>query len=157
MYAIWGNIEKARKLFDKMPNIDMVSQNAMISAYAQNATLDEALQLIQEMSQSNLISWNAIIVGYTQNGLFEKSLKMLKQMQYSDVKPNREIYVSILFECVKWELWNRKARDLFVNMPQREVISWTSIIVGYTHNGLVGNALELFKGMKSLSNLFLFV
>ncbi|XP_059067244.1 pentatricopeptide repeat-containing protein At2g13600 [Cryptomeria japonica] len=186
MYAKWGNIEKARELFDKMPNIDTVSWNSMITAYAQNAALDEALQLFQEMPQPDLISWNAIIAGYAQNGLVEKAPEMLKRMQYSNVKPNREIYVSIISGCAKMgaleqgmeihkQIANNRvlpnvmvlnalinmyakcgsmqeARDLFDNMLQRDVISWTSIIVGYTQNGLVGNALELFKEMQ-LANI----
>ena len=34
-------------------------------------------------------------------------------------------------------------------MPERNVVSWTTMIAGYAHNGFVEKALETFKQMQS--------
>ncbi|XP_057859252.1 pentatricopeptide repeat-containing protein At2g29760, chloroplastic [Cryptomeria japonica] len=41
-----------------------------------------------------------------------------------------------------------KARELFDTMPERDVVSWTAMIAGYTQNGSAGKALETFKKMQ---------
>ncbi|KAH9302409.1 hypothetical protein KI387_013992, partial [Taxus chinensis] len=42
-----------------------------------------------------------------------------------------------------------KACELFDRMPQRNVVSWNAMIVGYAHNGFVQKALETFKQLHS--------
>ncbi|OVA16262.1 Pentatricopeptide repeat [Macleaya cordata] len=40
-----------------------------------------------------------------------------------------------------------EAQNLFDEMPQRDVVSWTSLISGYTKHGKMGRATELFSEM----------
>jgi pentatricopeptide repeat protein len=40
------------------------------------------------------------------------------------------------------------ARDVFDKMRKRDVISWTTMITGYAHNGWGEEALKLFQKMK---------
>ncbi|CAA6675487.1 unnamed protein product [Spirodela intermedia] len=35
----------------------------------------------------------------------------------------------------------------FSAMPSRDLVSWNTMIVGLSHHGLAGEALELFHGM----------
>ncbi|KAL5230536.1 hypothetical protein ABZP36_029312 [Zizania latifolia] len=39
------------------------------------------------------------------------------------------------------------ARELFDEMPRRDVVSWTSLITGYAHQGLYGDSLALLRRM----------
>eukprot|EP01018_Ginkgo_biloba_P015578 Gb_31319 [translate_table: standard] len=84
MYAKCGSIEKARDVFDKMHQRNVVSWNTMITGYAQNACVDEALYLFQRMPEPDVISWNAMITGYAQNGQIDEALKFFQNMP----KPN---------------------------------------------------------------------
>ncbi|XP_057815488.2 pentatricopeptide repeat-containing protein At2g13600-like [Cryptomeria japonica] len=101
MYAKCGNIQKARKLFDKMHNSDVVSWNAIIAGYTHNGALDEAFRLFEEMPQRDVVSWTAIIAGYTQNDPVEKALEIFNQMQQAGVNPNVATFVSILSACAR--------------------------------------------------------
>ncbi|XP_057835668.1 pentatricopeptide repeat-containing protein DOT4, chloroplastic [Cryptomeria japonica] len=143
MYAKCGSLEKARKLFDKMPRRNMVSWNTIISGYAQNGYLDEALKLFQEMPQKNVVSWTAMIAGYVQNGLVEKALETFKQMLLADVAVVNAL-IDMYAKCGRI----RKARELFDKMFQRVVVSWTVMIAGYAMHGYGKDALELFELMK---------
>ncbi|KAH9293624.1 hypothetical protein KI387_041171, partial [Taxus chinensis] len=52
MYAKCGSMWKAHELFDKMPQRDVVSWNAMIAGYAQNGFCKDALKLFKLMMHS---------------------------------------------------------------------------------------------------------
>ncbi|KAH9323337.1 hypothetical protein KI387_017976, partial [Taxus chinensis] len=80
MYAKCGSIQKARQLFDKIPERSAVSWNAIITGYAQNGVLDEALRLFQKMPRRDAVSWTAMIVGYAQNGFLDEALRLFKVM-----------------------------------------------------------------------------
>ncbi|XP_057814057.1 pentatricopeptide repeat-containing protein At3g09040, mitochondrial-like [Cryptomeria japonica] len=101
MYVKCGNIDKARKLFDNIPQKNVVLWTAMIAGYAQIGFYDEALKLFKEMPHRDVISWNVMIAGYAQNGLVEKALETFKQMQLAGVKPIPTTFASILPGCAK--------------------------------------------------------
>ncbi|XP_057848256.2 pentatricopeptide repeat-containing protein At2g13600 isoform X2 [Cryptomeria japonica] len=182
MYAKCGSIQKARELFEKMPQKNVVSWNAMIAGYTQNGPLDRAIRLFEKMPQRNVVSWNAIIAGYAQNSFVEEALETFKKMQSTGVKPITTTFGSVLTACAKMEALEQgmdihqnimkrgflsdvliinalvdmyakcgsihKACELFDKMPQRDVISWTSLIAGCLQNGVVEKALETFKQMQ---------
>jgi pentatricopeptide repeat protein len=54
MYAKCGSIEKARELFDKMHQRDVVSWTAMIAGYAMHGCGKEALKLFEQMKHSGM-------------------------------------------------------------------------------------------------------
>ncbi|GLJ53327.1 hypothetical protein SUGI_1137120 [Cryptomeria japonica] len=182
MYAKCGSIHKARDLFNKMPQRDIVSWNVMIAGYAQSADLDKASRLFKEMPQKDVISWNAIIAGYAQNGFTEKAMEAFKQMQMAGSKPTSTTFATILPSCAKMGALEKgkhihqsiiesgfsldvvvasamvdmyakcgsipKARKMFEKMPQRNVISWNTLISAYAQNGFVEKALQTFKQMQ---------
>ncbi|XP_057830927.2 pentatricopeptide repeat-containing protein At2g13600-like [Cryptomeria japonica] len=182
MYAKGKSIHKARDLFNKMPQKNVVSWTAMVAAYAQNGILDEDSILFKEMSERNVVSWNAMIAGYAQNGFAEKALEIFKQMQSIGVKLDSATCASILPAFAKTGALEQgtdihesivkngflpnavvasalvdmyakcgsihKARELFDNMPQRNVISWNAMITGYAQNGFCKDALRVFELMK---------
>eukprot|EP01018_Ginkgo_biloba_P002599 Gb_38503 [translate_table: standard] len=85
MYAKCGTIEKARELFDKMPQRNTVSWNTMVVGYAQNGRLDEALEFFQKTPKPDVVSWTAMIAGYTQKGRVVEAMKLFQQMPERDV------------------------------------------------------------------------
>ncbi|KAH9310342.1 hypothetical protein KI387_025377, partial [Taxus chinensis] len=76
MYAKCGSIDKAFELFDKMPQRNVGSWNAMIVGYAQYEFVENARELFDRMPQRDVISRTAMIVGYAQNGFVEKAHKL---------------------------------------------------------------------------------
>ena len=73
----------ARMLFDNMPEIFLVTWNAMIAGYSQNGHGEEAVRVFHQMESSGLIpnvtSWNSMISGYAQRGLEYEALVFCKK------------------------------------------------------------------------------
>eukprot|EP01018_Ginkgo_biloba_P000439 Gb_36918 [translate_table: standard] len=85
MYAKCGSIQKARNVFDKIPQRDVVCWTAMIAGYSQTGHLGEALELFRKMPERNVVSWNAMITGYAQNGRVDEAQKLFQKMPARNV------------------------------------------------------------------------
>ncbi|XP_015886020.2 pentatricopeptide repeat-containing protein At1g71490 isoform X1 [Ziziphus jujuba] len=85
MYGRLGLIDVAHQMFDKMPDRDAVSWNAIISAYASRGMWNEAIQLFKRMQEEsmevNIITWNTIAGGYLRTGNFKGALELLSRMR----------------------------------------------------------------------------
>lgn len=46
------------------------------------------------------------------------------------------------------------ARQVFNRLQQRNVVSWSTLMTGYLHNGYTWEVTKLFKDMVSVDNLF---
>ncbi|KAL8140574.1 hypothetical protein V2J09_006595 [Rumex salicifolius] len=63
MYAKCGNISNARLVFNKMPNLDEVSWNSMISGYSMHGLGKEALLIFEQMQRSDCVPNKLTFVG----------------------------------------------------------------------------------------------
>eukprot|EP01018_Ginkgo_biloba_P004534 Gb_08029 [translate_table: standard] len=178
-YAQNGKPDYARQLFDKMTERNVISWNSMIAGYTQNGRLDDARRLFEKMPERSVVTWNAMIAGHTKNEEDTEALRLFSQMQWTDMKPNQSTFSSILSVCACLTALEygkqvhgliikagfesyifvehaflgmyskcRKiddARQIFDNMSDRNIISWTAMLVAYTQNERMDDALQLFQ------------
>lgn len=92
MYLKCDRIEDARKLFDKMPERDVVVWSAMIAGYSRIGLVDEALGLFSEMRgcgvEPNLVSWNGMLAGFGNCGLYSEAVGMFRVMLVEGIWPD---------------------------------------------------------------------
>lgn len=72
-------------LFDRMPERNVVSWNAMITGYAQNRRLDEAFDLFERFPEKDVTSWNTMITGFIHNGDLRRAMKLFNEMPQKNV------------------------------------------------------------------------
>lgn len=66
MYADWGMVDEAKRVFDWSLIRDMFSWNIMVSGYICSGKLDEAKEFFEEMPKHDVVSWSSVISGYVQ-------------------------------------------------------------------------------------------
>ncbi|KAL7091317.1 hypothetical protein ACP275_12G097900 [Erythranthe tilingii] len=226
MYAKCGELDTARKVFEIIPDRNVVCWTSMIVGYMQKNCAKEGLLLFNRMRDClveanaytlgsivtacaklgdlhqgkwvhgnvikngivmnpylftlildmyfciiDLVSWTAMIVGYAQNGFAEEALLLFIDKKWQDVCPNSVTLASVLSACARSEnlcmgqddanvtnalvdMYAKCSRIedaacLFESIIDKDVVSWNSIISGYSQNGYSHEALRLFNRMRS--------
>ncbi|XP_031497356.1 pentatricopeptide repeat-containing protein At3g14730 isoform X1 [Nymphaea colorata] len=144
--------DDARQLFDKMTERDVVLWNSMISGYAQSGRYVEALEVFRLMEEEGIE-----LSKYTATGI----LSVLAAM--GDVERGRKIHsyvrdhrfhddvvvcnslIDMYGKCKSLE----EARQVFDEMPQRDMVSWNSIISCYSQSVYHDETLLLFDEMRA--------
>eukprot|EP01018_Ginkgo_biloba_P013141 Gb_38249 [translate_table: standard] len=151
MYAKCGSIDKARDVFDKMYQRDVVSWTAMIAGYVESGQGVEALQLFQKMQLTGVKPdpniFASVLPACANAAALEQGMEIHEEIIRSGFQCNdfvQSALIGMYAKCGSIE----KARNVFEKMYQRSVVSWTAIIAGYVQNGQGVEALRLFRQMQ---------
>ncbi|GMN28868.1 hypothetical protein TIFTF001_002201 [Ficus carica] len=141
------SIEVARKLFDGLSKRDVFLWNMVIQGYANLGPFVEAVDLYRRMRLSGL-SANKYTYPFVLKACGAMKDVMSGQVVHGQaVKSGLDL---VLFVGNALIAFYSKSRDMkasrraFDEMPQRDIISWNSMISGYTSNGHAKDALMLF-------------
>lgn len=102
MYAKSGSIESSRKIFERMPQKNVITWTAMIQGLAENGFAEESLALYEQMEQTTSFSPNehillAVLFACSHCGLVDKGLYHFNSMQkVYGVKPNERHYTCVV-------------------------------------------------------------
>ena len=153
IYSKSGDILSARLLFDNMSDRTCVSWTVMISGYAEKGDLDEAMRLFHAMEAADekpdLITVISLISGCGQTGALELG-KWINSYAFSNgLRHNTMVCNALIDMYAKCGSMN-DAQALFCVMPEKTLVSWTTMISGCALNGEVQEALDLFNTVLAL-------
>ncbi|KAK9910629.1 hypothetical protein M0R45_034585 [Rubus argutus] len=151
LYSKCGQMGEALKVFDEFSQPDVFLWTSMVTGYEQNGNAVEALEFLSRM----------VTVGHVKPERVTLVSAVSACAQLSNVRLGSSVYgVAIRngFDsdlCIGNSLLNlcaktgsiKTATSLFWKMPEKDVISWSSMIACCTHNGAVLEALNLFNEM----------
>ncbi|KAL5555874.1 hypothetical protein UlMin_038110 [Ulmus minor] len=150
MYSKCGDIVSARIQFDSMCERTCVSWTVMISGYAEKGDLNEALRLFRAMGASgerpDLVTMISLISGCGQIGELELG-KWINSYAFSIGLGDNTMLCNALIDMYAKCGSTNDARELFHVMPEKTLVTWTTMISGCALNGEVEEALELFNKM----------
>ncbi|XP_024545382.1 pentatricopeptide repeat-containing protein At4g18520, chloroplastic-like isoform X2 [Selaginella moellendorffii] len=167
MYARFGSLVEARRVFDDMKQRTVVSWNAIIKAYSRSGEKDLALKLFSTMLdqgfQPDARTFVAVLgacaglaAGEDGRELAGKMVKVFSleramafhsELSRSDLESNRFLASTLLDFYVKCGSLE-DARRVFDGIQDRSVSSWNVMILGYAENDQGEVALELFSLMQ---------
>eukprot|EP00268_Persea_americana_P030987 TRINITY_DN30067_c0_g1_i4.p1 TRINITY_DN30067_c0_g1~~TRINITY_DN30067_c0_g1_i4.p1 ORF type:complete len:620 (+),score=107.19 TRINITY_DN30067_c0_g1_i4:229-2088(+) len=151
MYVKCGAIDDARREFDGMAERDVVAWSAMIAGYAQNGRSNEALELFEEMKRRKIkpndVTLVSILSACGQLGSVEVGEMIGNYVESEGLSLN--VYVGSALLDMYAKCGNiGKARQVFNEMPEKDVVSWNSMIAGLAVNGFEEEAINLYFQMN---------
>ncbi|KAG8064569.1 hypothetical protein GUJ93_ZPchr0004g39955 [Zizania palustris] len=81
MYAKFGAIDTAQRLFDLAPMKDVVMSTSLVSGLAACGRIADAKRVFEGMEEHNLVSWNAMLTGYVRSMDLTGALQLFQQMR----------------------------------------------------------------------------
>ncbi|KQJ99192.1 hypothetical protein BRADI_3g41651v3 [Brachypodium distachyon] len=151
MYAKCGLVEDARKVFDAMPERNVVCWTSMISGYTQVGKFKQAVKLFRDMQISGVKADDATIATVVSSCGQMGALDLGRYVHaYCDVHglgkgiSVKNSLIDMYSKCGDI----KKAHEIFRGLVKRDDFSWTVMIMGFAVNGLSGEALDLFAQME---------
>ncbi|KAG6536024.1 hypothetical protein ZIOFF_001062 [Zingiber officinale] len=150
-YAKAGDLASAKVLFEQSPDKDLFSWSAMISGYAQNGRPGDAMKIFLEMYNGNIKPDDHIVVGLMSACSQLGSLTLAKWVDSYVIKNGIDItkahvlaaLINMNVKCGNME----RAAKLFESMRSKDLVSYSSLMQGYSIHGAGHKALELFSQM----------
>eukprot|EP01018_Ginkgo_biloba_P041292 Gb_07260 [translate_table: standard] len=150
-YAQNGHVAEALELFRRVSDRNVVSWTAMIGGYAQNGQGEEALKLFQQMQvagvKPNMKTFVSVLPACASLEALKKGMEIHEEIIRSGFQSAIFVansLVDMYAKCGSIE----NARNVFDKMHQRDVVSWTAMILAYAQNGYDEVALKLFRQMQ---------
>ncbi|KAH9312098.1 hypothetical protein KI387_027133 [Taxus chinensis] len=133
-----GDYEEASHIFNQMQifgiNPNCITWSSMISGYAQNGYWDKALEFFCQMQNSNVEPISNTLTSVLSTCAHFKSLEKGKDVHSYVVKTGFELDVYVRGALIDMYVGCGcllVASHLFHRMSERNVVSWTNLIVGY--------------------------
>lgn len=151
-YTRIGDMRAARDLFDGLPVKDMVTWTAMVTGYAQNAMPMDALEVFRRLRDEGVEIDEVTLVGVI------SACAQLGASKYAnwirDIAESSGFGVgdNVLVGSALIDMYSKcgnveEAYDVFKGMRERNVFSYSSMIVGFAIHGRARAAIKLFYDM----------
>ncbi|XP_059066074.1 pentatricopeptide repeat-containing protein At2g22070-like [Cryptomeria japonica] len=150
-YGQIGDLDEALRLFREMPQRNVISWNTIIAGYTQNGFVEKALETYKEMQLAGVkpisTTFVSILPACAKMGALEQGIHIHQTVIESGFLSDVVVASSLVDMYAKCGSI-LTAYKLFDKMPQKDVVSWNAIIVGYAQNGFSKGAIKLFELMK---------
>ncbi|XP_020883012.1 pentatricopeptide repeat-containing protein At2g35030, mitochondrial isoform X2 [Arabidopsis lyrata subsp. lyrata] len=138
-----GKLAEARKLFDGLPERDVVTWTDVITGYIKLGNMREARELFDRVdSRKNVVTWTAMVSGYLRSKQLSVAETLFQEM------PERNIVSwNTMIDGYAQSGRIDKALELFDEMPERNTVSWNTMIKALVQRGRIDEAMNLFERM----------
>lgn len=150
LYFKCGVVNYAESLFRKMPNVNTITWNMMISGYAATGWYFKALGAFEEMKtygvRPDSFTFSSVLSACAQLAALEQGKEIHKQIKEYGLERNEIVMCALLDMYAKCGAVD-EAVSVFDELQVKDTISWTSMIMAYGSHGQATEALEIFNEM----------
>nr|GMD77950.1 pentatricopeptide repeat-containing protein At3g29230-like [Ipomoea batatas] len=152
-YSQIGDVIAARALFDQMDYRNVVSWNSMMALYVRTKDCNECLRLFDRMMQEGDVKPNeatlmSVLTACAHLGRLDRGEWVHSYIKHTErIKPDVLLSTAVLTMYAKCGAVDL-AKRVFDEMPEKSVVSWNSMIMGYGVHGKGERAVEIFLEME---------
>ncbi|KAJ4874644.1 Putative pentatricopeptide repeat-containing protein [Raphanus sativus] len=152
---------------------------ALVELYAECGRFSDSEAVLREVGDGNIVSWNSLISLYANKGMVMEALRLFRQMVTRRMRPDSFTLASSISSCVSVRLGKQihghvvrtdvsdefvqnslidmysknglvdSAFAVFGQIEDRSVVTWNSMLCGFSQNGNSLEAINLFDYMYS--------
>ncbi|QHO22413.1 hypothetical protein HN51_046285 [Arachis hypogaea] len=150
MYGCLGEMGRAQKVFDEMPERDLVSWNSLICGYSMGKRFREVLSVFEEMCavgvRGDAVTMVKVLFACSCLGEWGVFDQMVEYIEENGVE------IDVYLGNTLIDLFGRRgivdrAREVFDRLQRRNVVSWNAMIMGYLRVGDLIGARKMFDEM----------
>lgn len=152
-YAKIGRKTEALQLLRDMPCKSLHTWTALISGFVQGGNSADSFRVFQELRRDRAVIYDpfilsSLIVGSATLAMLEVGKQVHRLVIGLGYESNLYVSNALIDMYAKCsDVWS--AEKIFGSMRKREIVSWTSIIVGLAQHGLAHESLALYDQMIS--------
>uniref|UniRef100_A0A0R0H5B5 DYW domain-containing protein n=1 Tax=Glycine max TaxID=3847 RepID=A0A0R0H5B5_SOYBN len=152
MYSKFGSIEHAQHVFDKMPERNEASWNNLMSGFVRVGWYQKAMQFFCHMLEhgvrpSSYVAASLVTAcdrsGCMTEGAFQVHAHVIKCGLACDVF----VGTSLLHFYGTFG-WVAEVDMVFKEIEEPNIVSWTSLMVGYAYNGCVKEVMSVYRRLR---------
>ncbi|KAK9161833.1 hypothetical protein Syun_008174 [Stephania yunnanensis] len=150
IYAHSGDLHSARRLFDKIADPDLRLWTILISAHTKHGLPRKSIELYTQLRNRSIEPDKLVLLTVAKACAVLSDVVKAKEIHEDAVKFG---FSSDLTLCNAFiDMYGKcrhcqGARNVFNDMPVKDVISWTSMSACYVNNGSLREALEIIRKM----------
>ncbi|KAH7331795.1 hypothetical protein KP509_20G051200 [Ceratopteris richardii] len=151
MYGKCGKLEEAHLLFDKAPEKDILTWNALMTGYVSEGQGLAALRLYLQLEHAGIkpdkgTYFRAIraCTAVSALGLGKRIHEAVKEAGFSTEMSIINALVDMYAKCGSL----KDAHRVFQESSNKDVVTWSSLISGYAEQSDYDTAVELFQEMQ---------
>ncbi|KAK9156783.1 hypothetical protein Scep_003357 [Stephania cephalantha] len=150
MYLKCGGLEDARRVFDEMPERDLVTWTVMIAGYVECGNARESLVVFDRMLDEGVVPDRQTMV--TVAFACAKVGAMHKAKYVHEYVRRSNFGLDVILGTAMIDMYAKcgsvdSAREIFDAMEEKNVVSWSAMIAAYGCHGHGREALGLFPLM----------
>lgn len=151
MYSRCGDLRRARNIFRRMPNKNLVSWNAMITGYVQQGLLEEAIRLFYAMRDKlvkpNEITMVNVLSACAGLGALELGREVHLYIGRNGLDMNVIVATALIDMYSKCGILD-DACLVFVKAANKDVALWNTMILGLAYHGNGKDSLAVLGQME---------
>ncbi|XP_010545107.1 PREDICTED: pentatricopeptide repeat-containing protein At3g63370, chloroplastic [Tarenaya hassleriana] len=148
MYARCSNMVEAGRILSQMDENDIVSWNSMIVGFVHNCMYTEAFAFLRDMMAAghnpDEVSMTSVIAASGRSGNLLAGMESHAYVIKFGLDYNLQVGNTLIDMYSKCSCTDYMGRTFYL-MPDKDMISWTTIISGYAQNDCHTEALGLFR------------
>ncbi|GMN24075.1 hypothetical protein TIFTF001_000400 [Ficus carica] len=152
MYSNCSNLENARRVFNQLPDKNVITWTSMVNDYAQYEQPDEAMVLVREMLRLDLkptcVTYNILLSSFSRPDFFNYCRQIHCHVIRVGLDLNEHVAVTLVTTYSKCSNSLEDFQKLCSRIRRWDNIAWNAVISGFSNLGIGKRALKCFSDMR---------